>query len=68
MQYLNRSEQYKEPTLTLEERAKKALFARHQQQLFERQATFDNFGIPHPRAPCLDEDPYLEWLKRRAGL
>jgi hypothetical protein len=65
MQYLNRSEQYIEPTLTIEERAKKALFARHQQTLFERQATFDNFGLPRPSLSAQDKDPYLEWLRLR---
>jgi len=65
MQYLNRSEQYIEPSLTIEERAKKALFARHQQTLFEKQATFDNYGIPRPTLPQPDVDPYLEWLRSR---
>ena len=65
MQYLNRSEQYIEPTLTIEERAKKALFARHLQTLFERQATFDNFGLPRPNYPERVVDPYLEWLRTR---
>jgi hypothetical protein len=65
MQYLNRSEQYIEPSLTIEERARKASAARLQQTLFERQATFDNFGIPRPTLPKLDEDPYLEWLRTR---
>jgi len=65
MQYLNRSEQYKEPSLTPEERDKRAQFARFQQKLFERQATFDNFGRPRPKLPELDFDPYLEWLRTR---
>ena len=65
MQYLNRSEQYIESFLTIEERAKRALFARRQQQLYERQATFDNFGVPRPTLPRPDVDPYLEWLRTR---
>jgi hypothetical protein len=65
MQYLNRSEQYIEPSLTIEERAKKALFARHQRTLFERQATFDNFGAPRPTLPLQERDPYLDWLRSR---
>lgn len=65
MQYLNRSEQYIEPTLTIEERARKASAARLQQILFERQATFDNFGIPRPNYPERVVDPYLEWMRTR---
>lgn len=65
MQYLNRSEQYIEPTLTIEERARKASAARLQQTLFERQATFDNFGIPRPTLPLQDRDLYLDWLRSR---
>lgn len=51
MQYLNRSENYIEPSLTLEERAKKALALRQQHTLFEKQATFDNFGLARPKCP-----------------
>lgn len=65
MQYLNRSEQYIEPSLTLEERARKASAARLQQTLFERQATFDNFGAPCPTLPLQERDPYLDWLRSR---
>jgi hypothetical protein len=65
MQYLNRSEQYKEPCLSDEDRRKKTLFARRQQTLFGRQATFDNFGLPRPKMPEPVADPYLEWVKKR---
>jgi len=65
MQYLNRSDKYIEPTLTIEERARKAAAARLQNTLFEKQATFDNYGSPRPTLPRHDVDPYLDWLRSR---
>jgi len=49
MTYPNRSESYKEVAVDYEKRDFKALGDRPQTRFNQKQATFDNYGLTHPR-------------------
>ena len=63
MQYLNEPEQDLKLSQYLTERQKKALLARNQSTLFQKQATFDNFGLARPKMPVVEGSAYEAWRK-----
>jgi len=57
MQVDHTTEPNKDLSQYLTDRQKKALLARTQQSIFNRQATFDGFGLARPKKPCYVTDP-----------
>ena len=66
MQYLNETEHDIRFSQYLAERAKKALGERPQSTLFQKQATFDNYGLARPKMPVKDGAAYEAWKRGRA--